>query len=175
MGLRPVRPNNQWVWSLRQEGIKGLRLMSFEIITFFEKNLTALSPAPIAWENLEVVPSISLRRSVPSSNSHMDSGWYNLNSNYGIISSCDSTYDPMIIEYINWNLINAWPQGYRKGKKKAKTNTSWYCFTYPSYNSNATPCNHLLINSLFSNFWSFIIGWSSSWLFLFISMFVTFD
>ena len=66
------------------------------------KELNCSLSRSIAWENPEVVPSISLRRSVLSSNSHMDSGWYNFNSNYGIISSCDSTYDPV------WSLNRIW-------------------------------------------------------------------
>ena len=43
MGLRPVRPNNQWVWSLRQEGIKGLGLCLLDLSHPFEKNRTSLS------------------------------------------------------------------------------------------------------------------------------------
>nr|CAN82600.1 hypothetical protein VITISV_032034 [Vitis vinifera] len=66
MGLRPVRPNNQWVWSLRQEGIKGLRLVSFGIITSFERTEPLSLPLPLP-ERIQrkVVPSISLRRSIP--------------------------------------------------------------------------------------------------------------
>ena len=47
-----------------------------EYITFFWKNRTALSPAPIAWENTvkEVVPSVALKRSISSSNAQWTQG-----------------------------------------------------------------------------------------------------
>ena len=54
MGLRPVRPNNQWVWSLRQEGIKGLGLCLLNLSHPFwkEQNLSLPLPLPerIQWK-----------------------------------------------------------------------------------------------------------------------------
>ena len=47
MGLRPVRPNNQWVWSLRQEGIKGLGLCLLDLSHPFERTEPLSLPLPL--------------------------------------------------------------------------------------------------------------------------------
>ena len=120
-------PNNQWVWSLRQEGIKGLWLVSFVIITSFEKNLTALSPAPIAWENPEVVPSISLRRFIPSSSKRQNGFKLDLYPKikdqrnvfwmldihiscfvFWVINGFKKSNTNYFIIWINWNPIYKW-------------------------------------------------------------------
>ncbi|RVW68072.1 hypothetical protein CK203_064579 [Vitis vinifera] len=61
-GPKAREANNQWVWSIRQEGIKGLWLVSFVISHHFKRTEPLSLPLPLP-ERIQrkVVPSISLR------------------------------------------------------------------------------------------------------------------
>ena len=67
IGLRLVRPNSQWVWFLRQEGIKiGWSFCLFHyVIIPFEIKRNLFFPAPIVRENSERGGALhNLRRSI---------------------------------------------------------------------------------------------------------------